>query len=45
LGALLDRLNLTAFLKVARVCGYGHIRDAQKAFSEYVAHFQAVEML
>jgi hypothetical protein len=45
LGALLDRVNLTAFLNVAGVCGYGHVRNAEKVFSEYVAQFQAVEML
>ena len=45
LGALLDRVNLTTFLNVAGMCGYGHIRNAEEVFSEYVAQFQAVEML
>ena len=45
LGALLDRLNLTSILNVAGVRGYGHIRNAEEVFLEYVAHFEAVEML
>lgn len=45
LGALLDRVNLTAFLNVAEVRSYGHIRNTEEVFSEYMAHFEAVEML
>jgi hypothetical protein len=45
LGALLDRVNPTALLNVARVHRYGHIRYTKEVFSEYMAHFEAVEML
>ena len=45
LGTLLDRVNLTPILDVTGVCGYRHIRNAEEAFPEYMAHFEAVEML
>ena len=45
LGTLLDRLNLTPILNVAGVCAYGHIRNAEEVFLEYMGYFETVKML
>jgi hypothetical protein len=42
---LLNGLHLTALLNMTRVCSYGYVWNAKEAFPEYVAQFQAVEML